>query len=615
MADAHLESSEKAAFFALWESLGADDEEEMDARERRDRRRRAAFFTDTTEAIEADETVIPDSVRPVTKTKRGDDSTPLPPRRAKSKPSPPTATPGPSGKKRKRGSSPKMKPPEEQIFRDLSFFFVPDNDIAPARRLRITRAREHGARWVRSAELATHVIVDSDLGFEDKKYRVEGAPVEEEEEEVEEEEVEEEEDKEEKASGPVEMMRGGEEEAVSEDDELARCMSMMHRYQHLPLDHDDDDDDASREGETSGLGSEVGRDKTTKSGGDRFEDGFLCNQAGEKNAQADGPNGRTIEVLQNMADYYERVDDHWRSSGYRKAIGTLRRQTVKVRTADEAVKLPQIGMRIAEKIEEIASTDRLRRLEYAQEEPTDEALQLFLHIYGVGSKLARQWVARGYRTLDDVARGARLTASQRVGLEHYHDLRKRIPRREVEAIGEAVRRTAMGIDPGVEFITGGSYRRGADSSGDVDLIVTKKGTFKAVELLPFLDELVDRLEAEGIVVARLSTPHHGRGNTDTTDTEGGKDVSGGLSIWHGCCVLPRADPRSPAPTWRRLDMLLVPETQMGGALLYFTGDDLFNRSMRLLARRKGLRLNQRGLFRGGELVEGRDEGGSLRFWG
>ncbi|PHH68770.1 hypothetical protein CDD80_7248 [Ophiocordyceps camponoti-rufipedis] len=146
MAEAGLESNEKAAFFELWESLGADDEEEMDARERRDRRRRAAFFTDPTEGIEADETIIPDSVRPAIKTKRGDDSTPLRPRRAKSKRSPPTATPGPSRKKRGRGSSPKMKPLDEQIFRGLSFFFVPDNDIAPARRLRITRARENGAR-------------------------------------------------------------------------------------------------------------------------------------------------------------------------------------------------------------------------------------------------------------------------------------------------------------------------------------------------------------------------------------------------------------------------------------------------------------------------------------
>jgi DNA polymerase IV len=58
---------------------------------------------------------------------------------------------------------------------------------------------------------------------------------------------------------------------------------------------------------------------------------------------------------------------------------------------------------------------------------------------------------------------------------------------------------------------------------------------------------------------------------------------------------------------------------MGAALIYFTGNDIFNRSIRLLASKKGMRLNQRGLYRDvmrgpsrvkvteGQLVEGRDE--------
>ena len=53
--------------------------------------------------------------------------------------------------------------------------------------------------------------------------------------------------------------------------------------------------------------------------------------------------------------------------------------------------------------------------------------------------------------------------------------------------------------------------------------------------------------------------------------------------------------------------------------MYFTGNDIFNRSIRLLASKKGMRLNQRGLYKDvmrgtqrvkvteGELVEGRDE--------
>jgi DNA polymerase IV len=58
---------------------------------------------------------------------------------------------------------------------------------------------------------------------------------------------------------------------------------------------------------------------------------------------------------------------------------------------------------------------------------------------------------------------------------------------------------------------------------------------------------------------------------------------------------------------------------MGAALIYFTGNDIFNRSMRLLASKKGYRLNQRGLYKDvirgknrekiteGTLVESRDE--------
>lgn len=43
-----------------------------------------------------------------------------------------------------------------------------------------------------------------------------------------------------------------------------------------------------------------------------------------------------------------------------------------------------IGESLAKKIEEIVETDRLRKLEYAQLEPGDVALKLFLGVYGVG---------------------------------------------------------------------------------------------------------------------------------------------------------------------------------------------------------------------------------------
>lgn len=83
--------------------------------------------------------------------------------------------------------------------------------------------------------------------------------------------------------------------------------------------------------------------------------------------------------------------------------------------------------------------------------------------------------------------------------------------------------------------------------------------------------------------------------------------------WHGASKLPGVS------QWRRIDLLVVPWDERGAALLYFTGNDIFNRSMRLLASKKGYGLNQRGLFRDvlrgprrekltdGTKVEGKDE--------
>ena len=90
-------------------------------------------------------------------------------------------------------------------------------------------------------------------------------------------------------------------------------------------------------------------------------------------------------------------------------------------------------------------------------------------------------------------------------------------------------------------------------------------------------------------------------------------TSGDGSNWQGASCLPGET------IWRRLDFLLVPWSEMGAALIYFTGNDIFNRSLRLLASTKGFRLNQRGLYKDvirgkgrekiteGTLVESKDE--------
>ncbi|TKA80421.1 hypothetical protein B0A55_03390 [Friedmanniomyces simplex] len=452
----------------------------------------------------------------------------------------------PKSMKRKRDGTIELVPEAQQIFKGMHFYFFPNDDKNPARAMRMMKAIEFGATW-------------------DPQ---EAAP---------------------------------DFDSTAEFDAAVRQAKDL---QYVPL--DDEGEDASRPTSSEGptTDDEEQREpgftllkKTSKRRAkyQTFQDKFQCMQkhtAGTSN----GPNATTITILQQMADYYGQTGDEWRIRAYRKAIATLRNHPTKVSTREEALALPQIGERLACKIEEIATTNRLRRLDNAKAEPTDQILQTFMQVYGAGLAKASEWVAQGYKTLDELLEKASLSENQKIGITHYEDFNSRIPRAEVEQHGAVVRQALHKIDPAFEVIAGGSYRRGAATSGDIDCLITRPDTGSAHLRAVILEQLVPTLAATGFLVAALAAS--------------GKDDG---SKWHGAsCLLGRK-------SWRRIDLLLVPSDELGAALIYFTGNDIFNRSMRLLASTKEMRLNQRGLYkeclRGygreklseGTLVEGKDE--------
>ena len=323
------------------------------------------------------------------------------------------------------------------------------------------------------------------------------------------------------------------------------------------------------------------------------------------------PNSHIIDVLQQMATYYDRVGDHWRTISYRKAITTLKKQDQKIMTKEQALQLPNIGSRLAAKIEEIAMTNRLRRLENTTMDSMDSALQLFMGVYGAGFSQAQKWVEKGYRTIEDLLSRATLTTNQRIGIDHFDDFNSRIPRTEMQQHDAFVRGFAAKVDKELQLTVGGSYRRGAASSGDIDFIVTKPHASASLIKSIMLDRLIPSLLKIGYLKVALAG-----GSSEHRD---------GGSKWHGACGL--IDPAASASSgqqsqespWRRIDFLFVPWQERGAAFIYFTGNDIFNRSIRLLARKKGMRLNQHGLhkdvMRGpkaarlteGTLVESADE--------
>ncbi|KAJ9647756.1 hypothetical protein H2199_001530 [Coniosporium tulheliwenetii] len=571
--------------------------------------------------------------------------------------------------KRKRVGTIQMVPEDQQMFKDLAFYFFPNNDTHPARRMRITKALQYGALWIKDwAEGITHVIADNSMNFpqllkylkidtlpsgviavneiypadciafrtrldpHQARYHVNGfkppttapevvppsvpstqssLPLKPAKRDVVAREPQTPSKTSESSNPPSQDAIVARRRLVERNttavvpatnryhDELADAINEAKALEDLPLDSDDESAD-SRSGSSSANDS--GDEKpvkllkqSSKAIFQSWQSNFQCMHENTGKAPTNNPNARTIEVLEQMCKYYDQMQDHWRTIAYRKAISSLRTHPTRITTADEASRLPFIGARLAAKIEEIIITDRLRRLDAAlAADPADAALQLFLRIYGVGFTQASRWVGQGFRTLSDLlANNAKLSASQRIGVEHYDDFNARIPRAEVAQHGRVVRAALQRLDPAVEVIVG-------DHSGDIDLVITH-----ATAGLPYLrtvvfETLVPQLTARGFLKAALATSHRN---------------DGGGTKWHGASCLPPPSPQ----VWRRIDFLLVPPDELGAALIYFTGNDIFNRSIRLLASRKGMRLNQRGLWRdvgrgpgrsktaGGTLVEGRSE--------
>ncbi|KAJ3850719.1 DNA polymerase lambda [Lentinula lateritia] len=308
---------------------------------------------------------------------------------------------------------------------------------------------------------------------------------------------------------------------------------------------------------------------------------WLCKKPNQ-NAKP-GPNEdivRKLEELQELHKVKPTEDDHWRVYSYSKSIRALRAHPKRIKSLEDAEKIQGVGKKTAQKIMEIIETGNLQRIAYERTEDV-KVISLFTKIYGVGIQTATMWYARGCRTIEDLCNGVgdvALNEGQRIGIEFYDDLNSRMPREEAKAIFELIKPIALRLDPTLFVEIMGSYRRGKTDCGDIDILITRCPD-DGLTHEGILHKLLERLHTAGILTEDLALP----------------DYSKPLeAVYHGICRLPNVV----GARRRRIDFLTVPYSSKGGALLYYTGDDMFNRSMRLLASKMGYSLNQRGLYAG-----------------
>ena len=278
-------------------------------------------------------------------------------------------------------------------------------------------------------------------------------------------------------------------------------------------------------------------------------------------------NEKFIDLMEQLANIMLKQGEPFRARAYQKAQETIMAHPTDILSPDDLKGKPNIGPTIMEKLNEYVQTGTLRVLEREKTNPVN----ILGEVYGIGPKKAKELVEKGVTTIEALRanQDELLNETQKVGLKYYEDILKRIPRSEIEEYKSLFTREFHKAqaekaqqEQDAKFEIVGSYRRGAESSGDIDLIITSK---TPAIFINFIDSLIKT----GVIQEVLS-----RGPTK-------------------CLVITKLPNKD---TSRRVDFLYTTPEEFPFAILYFTGSKIFNTVMRHEALAKELTMNEHGLY-------------------
>lgn len=294
-------------------------------------------------------------------------------------------------------------------------------------------------------------------------------------------------------------------------------------------------------------------------------------------------NAEVATAFEEMADLLEiEGANPFRVRAYRFAARTLRDLPAEVgemvAKGEDLTSLPGIGDDLAGKIKEILATGTAAAIE-AQRKRVPATLTELLRIPGLGPKrvktLAHELKIRSLSELQTAAQAGRVRTLAGFGEKTEQHILDALATRLAEAprvqravaIPSAEALVAyLEQSSGVSrVIAAGSYRRGLETIGDLDILVTAPAG-RAV-----MDRFVAYQEVRDVLA-------HGA-------TKSSVRLQSGLQV----------------------DLRVVPQDSYGAALLYFTGSKAHNVVLRQLAQQRGLKLNEYGVFRGDKPIAGETE--------
>ena len=294
-------------------------------------------------------------------------------------------------------------------------------------------------------------------------------------------------------------------------------------------------------------------------------------------------NEEIAHVFDEIADLLEIEEANpFRVRAYRNAARTLRglgREVAELLADGEDITLlPGIGKDLAAKIQEMLETGKVRVLdELHKEVPT--SVEALLQIPGLGPKrvkaLYHSLGINSVKQLEQAVRAGRVRSLPGFGAGIEHNIlavidanrqaEKRFLRATVVPYAEALV-TYLKRSKGVkDVVMAGSYRRGRETVGDLDILVTSSGKTAVMERFVSYEQ-VDDVVSSGTTRATVI-------------------LRNGLQV----------------------DLRVVAQQNYGAALYYFTGSKAHNIQVRRLGQKRGLKINEYGVYRGKRRIAGKTE--------
>ena len=293
-------------------------------------------------------------------------------------------------------------------------------------------------------------------------------------------------------------------------------------------------------------------------------------------------NKELADLFGRMADILEfKGENPFKISAYRRAsriLGDLTQDVEEIAERGELREVPGIGEGIADKIVEYLKTGKVAKFEEARKDVSDDLIAI-MDIPGMGPKtLAMLYKEKKIRNLSELEKS--LENGSLIGLPGIGEKKVENIKRGIQLLKQSKGRMSLGVafplakrivealreKTGYDRIEwAGSLRRMKENIGDIDILATGPNKEKITQAFTHLPEVKEVL-ASG-------------------ETKASVIVEGGVQI----------------------DLRVVEEDAYGAALQYFTGSKGHNVHLRGIAKAKGIKINEYGIFRGEKKLGGKEE--------